>query len=181
MANDCIILKGNRTKEIIVMHTKRIPLETRLWPKIEKRGEDECWPWLAHTDKDGYGAIWDAEIGDNAVATRALWKVLYGEYPDRDILVCHTCDNPGCMNPKHLFLGTCKDNSQDMIHKGRRVKALGERHGNHKLTQEQVLFARKMRKTKEMRLKDLAEMFGISKSALCTAVKGITWNWIEET
>lgn len=162
------------------MPKKRIPFEVRLWAKVEKRGEDECWPWLAKKDKDGYGGFYDPDKDDTVVATRALWRVLHGEYPPKELYVCHTCDNPSCMNPKHLFLGTDHDNMQDMIRKGRRVWCIGEKHGNHKLTQEQVIFARKMRKTKEMRLKDMAEMFGVSASALCTAVKGVSWKWLED-
>lgn len=87
----------------------------RFWAKVDRRGPDECWPWRAATDRDGYGAfnVRAAMFG----AHRVSWKITTGATPTK--CVCHTCDNPRCVNPAHLWLGTHQDNMQDKIAKGR--------------------------------------------------------------
>ena len=78
---------------------------------------DACWVWEGVRDKDGYGRVWID--GHYYRAHRVVWEDEYGPIPD-GILVCHLCDNPPCVRPDHLFLGTQKDNIADMLEKGRR-------------------------------------------------------------
>lgn len=100
-----------------------IPVKDRFWDKVEKLGPDECWPWKAAKDPRGYGRIGGdrrRSSGKRAVelAHRIAYQLEIGDVP-LGLFVCHRCDNPTCCNPAHLFLGTCKDNNQDMYAKGR--------------------------------------------------------------
>ena len=89
----------------------------RFWSKVDKRGPDDCWPWLAYTNAGGYGVITIA--GKQVLAHRQAYQIARSEEIPQDTCVCHRCDSPGCMNPTHLFLGTHDDNMQDMVQKGR--------------------------------------------------------------
>ncbi len=83
---------------------------------------DGCWNWIKGTTRDGYGKFTTCKKGKKTtwIASRFGWILLHGEIP-KGMLVCHTCDNPLCQNPAHLFLGTPKDNMLDKVKKGRLV------------------------------------------------------------
>lgn len=91
-----------------------------LWSNVEKRGEDECWPWIRRANAKGRGVL--NFQGFRALAPRVAYFAGSGEWPPSDLFVCHTCDNPACCNPAHLWPGTPKDNAGDMIRKGRAGK-----------------------------------------------------------
>ena len=90
----------------------------RFWAKVDKSGD--CWLWTASKTKEGYGYF--RFDGAMRKAHRMSWLLTNGEIPE-GMLVCHTCDNPSCVNPKHLWLGTNRDNMDDMNAKGRHVFA----------------------------------------------------------
>lgn len=94
--------------------------------RVERRGPDACWLWTGQIQTLGYGVLTLCEGSDrkNLLAHRVAWAVAHKTVPT-DQMVCHTCDNPPCCNPAHLFLGDAKANSADMIAKGRH--AHGER------------------------------------------------------
>lgn len=93
-----------------------ITVYDRFWSKVDRGAEDECWPFNAFRDKDGYGRF---SIGpDDMSAQRAAWLLTFGTIPN-GMHVCHTCDNPPCCNPAHLFLGTHADNMRDARKKRR--------------------------------------------------------------
>lgn len=113
-----------------------------------------CIEWTAAKQKRfGYGAVWFPRLGKMQLAHRVSYMLSVGEIPV-GMCVLHRCDNPPCINPDHLFLGTCSDNIQDMIGKGRKRNATGQRHGLSKLTPEQVLAIRCDTRTMRVVAKD---------------------------
>jgi len=91
---------------------------TRFWNKVEK--SSQCWQWTGGKTWDGYGRI--KLNGKTVMAHRVAYAMLKGEVP-KHLILCHTCDNPSCVNPDHLFLGTHKDNALDREAKGRSKRA----------------------------------------------------------
>ena len=84
----------------------------------ERKGMDECWLWTKRIDKDGYGKLGFKRFHTDR-AHRYGWELAHNQPVPKGMLVCHTCDNPSCQNPKHLFIGTQKDNVADSVSKGR--------------------------------------------------------------
>lgn len=113
-------------------------IDERFWSKVNKLpGDDACWEWVACCNDFGYGQFWaDVRV---APAHRISWTMRNGPVPD-GLHVLHKCDNPRCVNPNHLFLGTNIDNVHDRHTKGRdgHGEVRGETHGMVKLTEARV-------------------------------------------
>lgn len=131
-------------------------IEDRFFSRFVKT-DSGCWQWTAHADKNGYGIL----PGDKGAirAHRLSYELHKGEIPKK-MMVCHTCDNPGCVNPDHLFIGTAKDNAQDALKKGRHY--IGEKNGRSKLTREQVNFILNCK----LNGQQLAEKFGVTRATI---------------
>jgi hypothetical protein len=140
----------------------------RFWSKVDKRGPDECWPWTAFTDK-GYGQF---EVANRPIlAHRIAYALVYGTF-SKELCVCHTCDNPSCCNPTHLFLGTRLDNNLDMAKKRR--STLGESQPNHVLTQRQVNEIRYLA-SKGISQYVIGEEYGIAQGHVSKIISGEVW------
>jgi hypothetical protein len=109
----------------------KISIEERFFIKVEKG--QSCWNWIAAQTRRGYGKF--SVDGLMLRAHRFSYERFCGDIPD-GMLVCHTCDNPSCVRPEHLFLGTNADNVADKCSKGRQCR--GVTHGRAKLTEADV-------------------------------------------
>lgn len=146
----------------------------RFWAKVQKGKKDECWQWLAHCSRDGYGMLNVNNFADRA--HRVSWRLHFGEIP-KGIYVLHKCDNPPCVNPDHLWLGTQADNVRDMNEKGRERGSKGEAHPNAKLTAKQVKEIRRLYDG-GLQQNRIAEMFPVSSRMIWHIVRRLNWTHI---
>ncbi len=136
---------------------------------------DKCWEWQAGHNKGGYGKF---GIGGKwKLANRVAWELVNGSIPD-SMKVLHECDNPSCINPRHLFLGTDLDNAKDRERKGRGHYKRGENNSCHKLTNEQVLEIRRLYAVGGISYRKLAAMFGICNVTVNDIVRRRIWKHI---
>jgi len=120
-------------------------LESRFWRKVLIAGESDCWLWQGQIMSNGYGGISRGKRHEGRVsAHRAAVEIMTGKRVPSDKVVMHLCDNPTCVNPKHLKVGSYQENTQDMIDKGRHrfFAPLGEENGVSKLNPEKVTYIR---------------------------------------
>lgn len=151
------------------------PLAVRFWEKVSKRkGKDACWIWTAGVGKKGYGSIASCDGRGNLAAHRASWEIHFGA-PSDDICVLHTCDNPACVRPSHLFLGTNSDNVRDKMSKGRHKVAIGQKHWNSKLVDAQVLQIRSDYGSGLKTRSQLADEYKVDYYTIDAIVKGRLW------
>lgn len=158
-------------------HNGRIDITERFWAKVEKT--DSCWLWQGAVDRKGYGAIGSGgKRGRTFAAHRLSWQIHFG-LPPLTLEVCHHCDNPPCVNPTHLFLGTHKDNMSDAQRKGRmtgpRMATRGEANGAAKLTTAQVQYIRHLYTLGVASYVKLARQFQFSPSGIRHIIKRHTW------
>lgn len=135
-----------------------------------------CWEWNARKDRGGYGRLRVAERTQKA--HRVAYQLYVGEIPE-GLCVCHRCDNPGCVNPYHLFLGTKADNARDRDNKGRGGHSVmsGEKNGHAKLTEVQVVEIR-AKHANGARNVDLAKEYGVAHQTISSIVCGDRWTKI---
>lgn len=144
----------------------------RFWAKVDRRGPDECWPWLAAKTNDGYGQIRVA--GVLCRAPRISFELFYAKRPGA-AHVRHTCDNPPCCNPRHLELGTNGDNVADRQRRGR--SARGPRNGRTLLTEAGVSAIRL--DAGRTPPKALAAQYGVSRDVIYQVLHRRAWRHVE--
>jgi len=167
----------------------RTPTLDRFWSKVSRCGDDECWEWKAKRDKDGYGRFWDGTFtpsGNGRMVGAHQFSLSIATGEERgDRWVLHRCDNPPCVNPKHLYFGTVVDNSRDMISRGRGGKKphdpafCGERIGGSRLTTEQVIEIKSA--GSDVQNTQLAAVYGVRPTTISQIRRGGSWKHIQAT
>lgn len=145
----------------------KVALDERFWSKVQK--SDDCWEWTAYKDSWGYGIF--GYKGKTVRAHRHSYLAYFGPY-NNELLVCHSCDNPACVRPDHLFLGTNQDNAQDAVQKNR--TAYGPRNHKTKLTEKEVLDIVNLWRQGVPR-KIISQRFNIDASVVTRIMSGQCW------
>lgn len=167
------------------------------WSHVDKSGgDDACWLWLAHKDREGYGR---SAMAGEFLAHRVSYTLANGQIPD-GLCVLHKCDIPACCNPLHLRLGTQLENIQDRVKKRRSAAGLrngrstqperngaythperiprGEKHPFAKLTEDNVRAIRQRYASGGITQQALADEYGVGNSVICTIVKRKRWKHV---
>ncbi len=147
------------------------PYTERFFKYIGRKTETGCIPWTGAVTR-GYGVLGRGRAGEgNIYATRVAYEIAYGPF-STDLNVCHHCDNPLCVNPSHLFLGTQAENLADMRKKERHNR--GEKNGNAVLVSEQILAIRAAIASGESQ-RSIAERFGTTQPNISLIATGRNW------
>lgn len=134
------------------------------WAKVDKRGPNECWPWTACVSSFGHGNV---QFGGKVRSAHIVaWTLTYGPLTTEKPCVLHRCDNPPCCNPNHLFDGTKRDNSHDMVAKSR--------HGMAILSAENVIEALRLHRSGRRTIQ-IAGLLGVSRATIADIINGRSW------
>jgi hypothetical protein len=152
-------------------------IEARFWAKVDKRTAGGCWEWNGSRKARGYGQINAGGRGGAMLkAHRVSWAIHFGSIPD-GLHVLHRCDNPPCVNPDHLFLGTNKDNASDCKSKGRKASLAGEQNGRAKLNCGAVLAIRALASEGVSR-DEIKDRFAISRTTVREIIERKKWSHV---
>ena len=142
--------------------------EDRFWARVDKSGD--CWVWTAYTSVCGYGQCY---LNNKTwLAHRASWVIHNGPIPD-GLCVLHKCDNPPCVNPDHLYVGTKKDNTRDMIARNRGPSRVGAINGNAKLCDLDIWLIREL--APKFTRTAIAQWFGVTRVQISTIALRKQW------
>lgn len=150
----------------------------QFWAKVSKT--DSCWLWTGWHDRQGYGRLrtpWSMRPPYNIGAHRMSWELHHGKIRE-GLYVLHRCDNPACVNPAHLFLGTARENTQDALAKGRmraNTRPLrGSASKTSKLTEQDVVAIR----ASSLSGRALARQYGVNPKTILGILKRHTWKHV---
>lgn len=140
-----------------------------------------CWVWTGYSNsrRGGYGLI---SIKGRRYYSHRVSYFYFNQKDPGQSLVCHTCDNPKCVNPSHLFLGSHKENMRDMIQKGRKVYGFpnlkGEKHGGSKLKEGDIKTIRALVSQKKANQRNISKLYGISPATVCLIINNKIWRHV---
>lgn len=160
-------------------YTTTEPFADRFWGRVDKSGD--CWLWTGARNSNGYGNSANPNPGGSRMAHRIAWELTYGPIPHspgaHGTCVLHHCDNPPCVRPDHLFLGTNLDNARDRDRKGRNPNHPGETNGRAKLTADQVRAIRA--RYNGNNAKTMAREYGIGQMTVWRILHRETWRHVQ--
>jgi hypothetical protein len=147
----------------------------RMDKHTDKTDPGGCWVWTAYRNQKGYGQI---QVDNHPHRThRVAWSLANGPIPE-GMSVLHSCDNPACVNPAHLHLGTVADNNQERCERGRSYKPIGEANFRAKLTEQQVLEIRTRYALGGVFQRELADEYGVCRSLIGHIITRHLWTHI---
>lgn len=136
----------------------------RFWTKVDKSDSGSCWEWTAAKNPNGYGMFnYKRKM---QLAHRVVWQITNGPIPQGGCIL-HSCDNPGCVNPQHLRVGTQDENMKDMSRKNRSV-IVNKKLDEHSVEQIKKLIGKKS-------LREIANQFNVSHNTIWQIKKGKAW------
>jgi len=153
---------------------RRIACAAEFWAHTDIDPIKGCLIWKGAKTRYGYGT--KNHNGRIVGAHRVAWKWAHGKMPPRHLMVLHKCDNPPCVHPEHLYLGTQNDNMSDAVVKGRISR--GSKHSISKLTEEQVIAIRKERKA-GLWFRTIAERYGVCEASIRKIVARESWKHVK--
>ena len=149
--------------------TKPKPIAERFWPKVAVSGPLECWLWTAATNGEGYGVFRGRQCRTSA--HRTSYELAHGPIPE-GLIVRHSCDNPTCVNPAHLLVGTHRDNTNDKLERERQARGVGT--NTARLSEAEVAEIR-LRVDRGEKVRGVARRFGIDHSNVSRIKNRKTW------
>jgi len=164
------------------MGRARVPVEQRFWRNVDlpcgrPGGADDCWLWRGKQPSVEY-PVFTIEKGMTITTHRYSYLLTHGYLPTgHAIHVCHSCDEPRCVNPRHLWLGTAKANFAEMIVRGRKKR--GEAHRDAKLTEDDVRAIRARYVKDVTPIGPIANRYGVSKSAIGSVIHRRSWGYLD--
>jgi hypothetical protein len=164
------LIDGKPVMEFHAMARRSIPFADRFWRKVERT--KDCWIWIGARTSKGYGRLHFGSRNQSQRAHRLSYMMEYGAIP-RGMIVLHKCDNPPCVRPDHLMLGTPKDNSLDRVAKDRAPK--GQEASWSKLTLEQVCAIKSDTRLQRV----IAAEYGICQQSVSLIKRGINWRHVK--
>lgn len=152
----------------------------RFWSRVDRSGPTlreelgQCWICTSAKDKDGYARIYSNMKHNNVCAHRLAWEIIRGAIPE-NMLVLHKCDNPACVRPEHLFLGSQAENMNDKTTKVRQAR--GERHGMSVIGPDDVREIRRLEGT-GLTQSEIASRFGLQQTQVWRILRGKSWRHV---
>lgn len=158
-----------RAEQCFELHASSLASSTidRFWAKVHKT--PTCWLWTSSFNQAGYGTFHVTDVGSR-VAHKVSWLIHNGGSLHKSTKVLHKCDNPPCVNPDHLILGSQGENNKDMCLKGRNPRA--------KITPEMVLEIRRLRSEEKLQHQEIADRFGLSRNNVTNILNGKRWGYV---
>lgn len=149
--------------------------EARFWVKVDRRGPDECWPWIAHVNEHGYGRFM---LNGKSCGAHRVALLLSGGGGFGGAFALHSCDNPPCCNPAHLRWGTHRENMDEMILRGRSVRCSpkGSAHAKAKLDEAAVRIIKRDARNNQQ----IANDFGVSRECVRDIKNGLKWRHVHD-
>lgn len=150
----------------------------RFWSRVSIGSPTDCWEWTGAKTGFGYGHM--GISGRRQVYAHRLSYVIHNGPIPPGMHVCHSCDNPKCVNPGHLWVGTAQDNAIDRDAKGRHPSKVGSECGAAKLTESDVTNIRERAKSRKLGdINSMAREFGVTRGTIYTVIARLTWTHID--
>lgn len=181
LSGDWAALKGAKLKlKLLERMACSEEGQRNFWARVQKAKPNDCWDWTLSFHDSGYG-LFAFSAGPsrqiNIRAHRISYFLKHGHLPKHPLVVCHTCDNRKCVNPRHLFAGTRQMNNQDMVQKSR--QAVGVKIFTAKLNPEKVREIRRLSEVEGLNNTQIAGIFGVRNCTIWNVVNRILWRHVK--